>query len=153
MTGVYDWAQVVDESSGPATKREYRIATVPAGDALAGATVDFLGRVPGSYQVSPSSASAARELPYICHVLQERVLGACRPVSVQDCQLHAWRLQTCCHSVERAQAVGQDAQVPLFNAQLDMDSREQINEALTTGVKVCAMLHITMRTWLALPGL
>ena len=40
------------------------------------------------------------------------------------------------------QAVGQDAQVPLFNAQLDMDSREQINEALTTGVKVCAMLRI-----------
>ena len=35
------------------------------------------------------------------------------------------------------QAIGQDTRVPLFNAQLDMDSREQINEALTTGVKVC----------------
>ena len=38
------------------------------------------------------------------------------------------------------QAIGQDARVPLFNAQLDMDSREQINEALTTGVKVRATL-------------
>jgi len=48
--------------------------------------------------------------------------------------------------VHATQAVGQDAQVPLFNAQLDMDSREQINEALTTGVKVSAMFRSTERT-------
>ena len=41
---------MVDESSGPATKREYRVATVPTGDALIGRTVDFLGRVPGASQ-------------------------------------------------------------------------------------------------------
>jgi F-type H+-transporting ATPase subunit alpha len=40
--------QVVDEQQGPATKREYDIAKVPAGDGLVGKVVDFLGRQPGS---------------------------------------------------------------------------------------------------------
>lgn len=31
--------------------------------------------------------------------------------------------------------IGVDAQLPLLNQQLDMDSREQINEPLLTGVK------------------
>jgi flagellar biosynthesis/type III secretory pathway ATPase len=31
--------------------------------------------------------------------------------------------------------IGADRELPLFNAQLDMDSREQINEPLTTGIK------------------
>ena len=34
--------------------------------------------------------------------------------------------------------LGGDVQVPLFNQQLDMASREQITEALTTGIKVMA---------------
>ncbi len=61
-------------------------------------------------------------------------------------QTHRWFglcLLTCAKPVRDMQAIGQDAQVPLFNAQLDMDSREQINEALTTGVKVSAMLTST----------
>ena len=32
--------------------------------------------------------------------------------------------------------LGDDMLVPLFNAQLNMESREQINQSLTTGVKV-----------------
>jgi len=74
----------VDEARGPATKREYDVAMVPAGDALLGKTVDFMGRLPGG--IGPQ--------------------------------------------------LGADVSVPLFNEQLDMESREQINQALTTGVKV-----------------
>jgi F-type H+-transporting ATPase subunit alpha len=36
--------QVVDETDGPSTKREYAPTTVPAGPELAGHVVDFLGR-------------------------------------------------------------------------------------------------------------
>lgn len=76
--------QVVDDVVGAAvTKREYDIATVPAGKELVGAVVDFLARPAGSQG-----------------------------------------------------QLGGDVQVPLFNVQPDMESREQINEALTTGVKV-----------------
>ena len=39
---------MVDDDKGPSTKREYEIARVPAGDALTGKVVDFLGRAPGS---------------------------------------------------------------------------------------------------------
>lgn len=35
-----------------------------------------------------------------------------------------------------AQPLGADVRILLFNAQLDMDGREQIAEALTTGVRV-----------------
>ena len=79
--------QVVDEARGPATKREYGVAMVPAGDALVGQTVDFMGRRPGG-----GGGGGAQ--------------------------------------------LGADVLVPLFNEQLDMESREQINQALTTGVKV-----------------
>ena len=33
--------------------------------------------------------------------------------------------------------IGADKQLPLLNGQPDMDSREQINQPLMTGVKVC----------------
>ena len=75
--------QVVDDDKGPSTKREYEIARVPAGEALAGKVVDFLGRSPGS--------------------------------QVQ---------------------LGTSTMVPLFGEQPDMEAREQIAEALLTGVKV-----------------
>ena len=75
--------QVVDDDKGPSTKREYEIARVPAGEALAGKVVDFLGRAPGS--------------------------------QVQ---------------------LGTSVMVPLFGEQPDMEAREQIAEALLTGVKV-----------------
>ena len=39
---------MVDDDKGPSTKREYEIARVPAGEALTGKVVDFLGRAPGS---------------------------------------------------------------------------------------------------------
>ena len=42
--------QVVDENLGPTTKRDFEIALVPAGDALIGQLVDFLGRAPGTQQ-------------------------------------------------------------------------------------------------------
>ena len=73
----------MDDDKGPSTKREYEIARVPAGEALAGKVVDFLGRAPGS--------------------------------QVQ---------------------LGTSAMVPLFGEQPDMEAREQILEALLTGVKV-----------------
>lgn len=79
--------QLVDDAEGPKTKREYELARVPVGDALAGQVVDFMGRTHGSqYQL------------------------------------------------------GLDRQLPLLNDQLEMGSREQINEPLLTGVKVYAHL-------------
>jgi flagellar biosynthesis/type III secretory pathway ATPase len=40
--------QVVDDDKGPSTKREYETARVPAGEAVTGKVIDFLGRPPGS---------------------------------------------------------------------------------------------------------
>lgn len=79
--------QVVDAQSGPATQRDYEQASVPAGDALLGQVVDWLGRRPGEQQ-----------------------------------------------------QIGADAWAPLLAEQLDMDSREQIAEALTTGVRAIDIL-------------
>ena len=79
---------MVDDDKGPSTKREYEIARVPAGEALAGKVVDFLGRAPGS--------------------------------QVQ---------------------LGTSVMVPLFGEQPDMEAREQIAEALLTGVKVGAAMQ------------
>ena len=92
-------AQVVDETLGAATKREYGVAMVPTGDALVGLTVDFMGRLPGS--------------------------GA---------------------------QLGADVHVPLFNAQLNMESREQINQSLTTGVKVGPLPALSTDCPLPCPG-
>ncbi len=35
--------------------------------------------------------------------------------------------------------MGSEQQVPLLNAQLEMDEREQINDALTTGLRVSTL--------------
>ncbi len=90
--------QVVDDDKGPSTKREYEIARVPAGEALAGKVVDFLGRSPGS--------------------------------QVQ---------------------LGTSTMVPLFGEQPDMEAREQIAEALLTGVKVGTAMQAGQCNLLALP--
>ena len=79
--------QLVDDAEGSKTKREYELARVPVGGALAGQVVDFMGRLHGS--------------PY---------------------------------------QIGLDKQLPLLNEQLDMGSREQINEPLLTGVKASKQL-------------
>lgn len=50
--------QVVDESEGPSTKREYEPTLVPVGDALRGCIVDFLGR-----RVNPDGTPAADQEP------------------------------------------------------------------------------------------
>lgn len=42
------YVQIVDESKGPSTKRDYDIATVPVGSRLTGQSTDFLGRTAGS---------------------------------------------------------------------------------------------------------
>ena len=49
--------QVVDDVSGPKTKREYERVQVPAGPALVGRLVDFLGRPPGSQDQLGNTAS------------------------------------------------------------------------------------------------
>lgn len=48
--------QLVDESEGPSTKREYDITLVPVGEGLAGQCTDFLGRPAGSYLQVGTSA-------------------------------------------------------------------------------------------------
>ena len=85
--------QLVDDAEGSKTKREYELARVPVGGALAGQVVDFMGRPHGS-----------------------------------------------------AYQIGLDKQLPLLNEQLDMGSREQINEPLLTGVKARKQLltHIPL---------
>jgi F-type H+-transporting ATPase subunit alpha len=85
--------QVVDESEGPSTKKEYHLTTVPVGDSLRGQVVDYLGRV-----LSPDG----------------KLLGSPQV---------------------NTQQLGTEARLPLLNRQPDMESREQITEALVTGVK------------------
>ena len=80
--------QVVDETRGPTTKRNYAIFKVPTGDELQGAVVDFVGRP----------------------------LAGAAPV--------------------RQDQLGPSALTPLFNREIPMDGREQIAEALVTGVRV-----------------
>lgn len=80
------------------------------GDALVGQVVDFLGRpYPMQQQAGSSGASSSSVQP---HPEAEGAQSAAVP------------------------PIGTDAQLPLLNVQPDMDSREQINEALMTGVRV-----------------
>ena len=83
-----DVLQVVDETRGPTTKRNYAIFKVPTGDELQGAAVDFVGRP---------------------------LAGVAPP---------------------RQDQLGPSALTPLFNREIPMDGRQQIAEALVTGVKV-----------------
>ena len=89
--------QVVDESEGPSTKREYELTRVPAGEALRCKVVDYLGR--------PLAVSIDGHI-----------------------------------SLEDGIPMGTDIQIPMVNAQPDMESREQIAEALFTGVKAVDIL-------------
>ena len=91
--------QVVDESEGPSTKKEYHLTTVPVGEALRGQVVDYLGR-----PLSP------------------------------DGKLHNGTPQANTHQL------GTESRLPLINRQPDMESREQITEALVTGVKALDIL-------------
>jgi F-type H+-transporting ATPase subunit alpha len=91
--------QVVDESAGPSTKKEYHLTTVPVGEALRGQVVDYLGR-----PLSP------------------------------DGKLHNGTPQANTHQL------GTESRLPLINRQPDMESREQITEALVTGVKALDIL-------------
>lgn len=88
QTQLPDVLQVVDETRGPTTKRNYAIFKVPSGDELQGAAVDFVGR--------PLDGAAPA----------------------------------------RQDQLGPSALTPLFNREIPMDGREQIAEALVTGVKV-----------------
>ena len=52
--------QVVDETEGPSTKREYQLTSVPVGRGLIGHVVDFLGR-PLSIDSSSTSSTVVQE--------------------------------------------------------------------------------------------
>ncbi|KAI7843748.1 hypothetical protein COHA_002646 [Chlorella ohadii] len=104
--------QVVDAAEGPSTKREYEQMLVPVGDALVGQVVDFLGRpYPMQQQAASSSSSSVQPHP--------EAEGA---------------------DAAAVAPIGTDARLPLLNGQPDMDSREQINEALMTGVRALDIL-------------
>lgn len=81
---------------------------VAVGDALVGQVVDFLGR-PYPMQQQQQAASSSSVQPH------PEAEGA---------------------DAAAVAPIGTDAQLPLLNGQPDMDSREQINEALMTGVRV-----------------
>ena len=87
------------------------------GDALVGQVVDFLGR-PYPLQHQPAASGSGNG-------------GASSSSS---------SIQTHPEAEGEAGAapapIGTDAHLPLLNGQPDMDSREQINEALLTGVRV-----------------
>ncbi|PRW45016.1 ATP synthase subunit alpha [Chlorella sorokiniana] len=108
--------QVVDASEGPSTKREYEQMLVPVGDALVGQVVDFLGRPYPMEQQAVAAASSSSSSPVQPHPEAEGADAAAVP------------------------PIGTDAQLPLLNGQPDMDSREQINEALMTGVRALDIL-------------
>ena len=81
------------------------------GEALVGQVVDFLGR---SYPLHPPAPTPEAAAPSSS--------GGSSDAIPQQQQLAP---------------IGADKQLPLLNGQPDMDSREQINQPLVTGVKVC----------------
>ncbi|KAI3426327.1 hypothetical protein D9Q98_008700 [Chlorella vulgaris] len=110
--------QVLDDTEGPTTKREYQEMMVPAGEALVGQVVDFLGR---PYPLQPpqessSSSSSSSDLD-----------GNSSSASQQQQQ-------------QQRAPIGVDQLLPLLNRQPDMNSREQINQPLMTGVKAFDIL-------------
>lgn len=82
------------------------------GDALVGEVVDFLGRpYPMQHQAGSSSGTSGSSSVQPHPEAEGSGAAAVAPI-------------------------GADSQLPLLNGQPDMDSREQINEALMTGVRV-----------------
>ncbi|KAL4448343.1 hypothetical protein ABPG75_005562 [Micractinium tetrahymenae] len=112
--------QVLDGEEGPTTKREYEQMLVPVGDALVGQVVDFLGRPYPLVQQDgqPSSSDGSGGSGGSGSAEQQHAAG---PAAQQA-------------------PIGANQQLPLLNGQPDMDSREQINEPLLTGVKAFDIL-------------
>jgi F-type H+-transporting ATPase subunit alpha len=92
--------QVVDETQGATTKRDYKPFNVPVGSSLIGKVVDFLGRPHELSTTTSSSSSSSNSPPY-----------------------------------QQKQQIGTETMLPLLNKQPDMESREQINQPLTTGIR------------------
>jgi F0F1-type ATP synthase alpha subunit len=103
--------QLVDEALGPVTRKEFELWQSPADDAaLAGRAVDFLGRPLAGFD--PVVARAAGG-------------GAAAPSGGAAADPFA----------AAAPPVGMARTRPLVNEQVPMKSREQIGEALVTGVR------------------
>lgn len=93
------------------------MASVAAGDALKGQIVDW--------QARPQVRGTFGRTTWHCPAAHFRAMGPSR------CCLRHWQ--------GGDEPMGNEQQVPLLNAQLEMDEREQINDALTTGLRVSTL--------------
>ena len=99
----------------------FTVCPSAVGDALVGQVVDFLGR-PYTPASTAGEGAGSDALASAAAAGSSAAMAAVQPLGV-------------------------DQKLPLLNGQPDMDSREQINEPLVTGIKVCAraLKHVLMR--------
>ncbi|GAX73139.1 hypothetical protein CEUSTIGMA_g592.t1 [Chlamydomonas eustigma] len=103
--------QVVDETKGPMTRKDYDIFMSPAGDTLFGKMVNYFGIEQGlDTESCTSSSETGGDDDCVPSASQQRV------------------------------PTGFDKVRPLINHQVDMKGREQITECLLTGVKALDIL-------------
>lgn len=144
--------QVVDDSQGPITRKDYDLVMAPAGDDLFGQVVDFLGRpvdMSGTQEKSAASAdhtqssteskastSSSNEAAAVTETASTASVGSSLAVAEGDDVIPGL--------LSARQALGSARSRPLLNTQVAMKDRDQICESMFTGVKVrsvCAELH------------
>ncbi|GAB4817334.1 hypothetical protein N2152v2_004380 [Parachlorella kessleri] len=151
--------QVVDDTEGPTTKRDYAQALVPVGEELVGKVVDYIGRPlqvegweqqPQQHVLDPGGASSsssgvvgsggaagsihtAEQQPQ--HPQQEQSRHQDGGAGLQEGVLSPDEVPA-----PSKQPLGLEAQLPLLNQQVPMERREQINQPLMTGVKAVDVL-------------
>ena len=155
---------MLDDSEGPTTKREYQQMMVPGQHAPAVTCCAMLSPLllrcqglsgPALYScVAPKSMLTAPlpcPLPTVCPpAVGEALVGQVVDFLGRSYPLHppaptpeaaapssSGGSSDAIPQQQQLAPIGADKQLPLLNGQPDMDSREQINQPLMTGVKVC----------------
>lgn len=133
--------QVVDDSQGPVTRKDYELVLAPAGDDLFGRVVDFLGRpvdIPGHQETQQAaSTSSAATTAATTATTEAADSGKASGGSTNSAVAVAEGDDDVIPGLASARrALGVERTRPLLNTQVAMKDRDQINESLFTGVKV-----------------
>ncbi|MEW5319158.1 MAG: hypothetical protein WDW38_010327 [Sanguina aurantia] len=137
--------QVVDDSQGPVTRKDYELVLAPAGDDLFGRVVDFLGRpvdIPGHQETQQAaSTSSAATTAATAATTEAADSGKASGGSSSSAVAVAEGGDDVIPGLASARrALGVERTRPLLNTQVAMKDRDQINESLFTGVKALDIL-------------
>eukprot|EP00878_Enallax_costatus_P010679 GHUV01011155.1.p1 GENE.GHUV01011155.1~~GHUV01011155.1.p1 ORF type:complete len:682 (+),score=208.59 GHUV01011155.1:600-2645(+) len=131
--------QVLDETRGPITRKEYELMQAPAGDSLYGAVVNYIGQPITEVDTPANSAAVQKHKSKTAAVA---ALNAQQQGEEQQQQLKRPGVMTSWeeddgpdiagHGID---ALGLERLKPLINQQVAMKNRDQITESLFTGVK------------------